>query len=67
MHPAGFVNSQDGVVGNGLRLNEIGRLGEAFRKQALANEPVLARREHMVAQVQIVARMINQLERKHAA
>ena len=65
MHPAGIVNAQDIVIGNGLRLGEIGRLSEVFFEQPIVNQPILARGEHMVAEVEIVARMIHQLKREH--
>ena len=67
MHPAGIVDSQHIVIGSGLGFDEIGRLGEAFFEQRCVNQPVLARGKHMVAEVEIVARMINELERQHAA
>ena len=65
MHPAGIVNSQNVVIGSGLRFDEIGWLGEALCEQPIVNEPVLARGKHMVAEIEIVARMVNQLEREH--
>src|SRR5580698_2497624 len=67
MHPAGIVNSQHIVIGSSLRFYKIGWFREEIFQQPVVNETILARGKHMVAEVEIVARMVNQLEREHAA
>ncbi len=66
MHPAGIVDSQHIVIGSRLGFDKIGRLGEALLEQAIVNQPVLARGKYMVAKVEIVTRMIHELERQHS-
>ncbi len=64
MHPAGIVDSQDIVIGNWLWFDEIGWLGEALGEQAVVNQTVLASGEYVIAEIEIVARMVNEPERQ---
>jgi hypothetical protein len=67
MYPAGVVNTQDIVIGGGLWLDEIGRLGEALGDQAIVNETVLTGGEDVIAEIEIVTRVVNELEPEHAS
>ena len=57
---------QNIFVRSGLRLNEVHWPGEAFIQQVIVNQAIFPRRKNMLAQIQIVARMIDQLKREHS-
>ncbi len=60
------MHAQDVCIGGWLRCDEIGRLGEMFFEQTIANQPVLLRGKDMLAQIQVVAIVVNELKGKHS-
>ena len=63
--PLGGVDEQDVGTCGQRRLKEVVGAGEEFVDQELADEAVLDGREDMIAELQVVAFVIDQRERQH--
>jgi len=66
LHPIPVVDQQQVGLASRLGLDQILGGGQAIPQQPFAEQTEFLRRENVVAQVQVVARMIDQLEGQHA-
>jgi hypothetical protein len=66
-NPFGGVHQAQFIVRGRRGLGEILRAGQAFFNQAPVHQPVLSRWKDMIAQVQVVAFMVNESKWQHRA
>ncbi len=64
-YPPGLVHQQHVFIPRRLGLDEVFRFHHPFLQQPLADQPVLLRGEDVVAEVQVVTGMVDQLEGQH--
>ena len=65
VHVGRRVHAQNVFVRRGLRLQEIARLRDSLGEQRVVDQSEFLRGENVRAEVQIVLRVINDLERQH--
>jgi len=65
VHPFTRMYSQDILVCRRLRSENVGGCGDVISQEQVANHPEFLRLEDVLAQTQVVAFVIDQLEREH--